>query len=101
MTTIEGMRPRVEIYSINDAFCDLTFAGQGIQQQWQMKREILLPRDTTSSESDNILGGSWPLCARSGQLFSRYAFLQQTHFFIKPFSYSPHFKTILRSGAVN
>lgn len=25
MTTLEGMRPRVEIYSIDDAFCDLTF----------------------------------------------------------------------------
>jgi len=54
MTTLEGMRPPVEIYSIDDASCDLTFAGQGIQQQWQMKREILLPRDTTSSESDTF-----------------------------------------------
>lgn len=25
MTTLEGMRPPVEIYSIDDASCDLTF----------------------------------------------------------------------------
>lgn len=106
MTTLEIMSPRVEIYSIDEAFCDLTgvrncrnledfgkemlgdffsqgvaqlnlfddaaprrnsaqlmevldhlnakggkgtlfFAGQGIQQQWQMKRDMLSPRYTT------------------------------------------------------
>ncbi|MDL0035787.1 DUF4113 domain-containing protein, partial [Enterobacter hormaechei] len=33
--------------NVKDGKGTLYFAGQGIQQQWQMKREMLSPRYTT------------------------------------------------------